>query len=506
MIRSLERYSGVVQDPDAFLEACRQPLPETVWTPFHHAASLDAYPSGGLRPMAWTRQGFRVDRRDRAFGVHFLLGGLLIQEEAAMMAVKALGPRPGELVLDLCAAPGNKTVQLAKAVGPSGWVVANDVSAARLQILRGMADRFHLPNLSLVVHDGTSFPLRNDECTGAPFLFDAVLADVPCSCEGTCRKNMSVFDRMNDQRTASLPELQESLLRRAIQLTKPGGRILYATCTFAPEENELVLQRVLDAPDAGNEVALEPVQIPGALLDTGLTSWNGTTLSSEMQHAVRIWPHRNDTGGFFFALLRKETSGDLLHSGAESHAEQRAEPRAASHAASRADSVSRSVSDSSIAAQRGLDGSQMPWCAYDLPTQFLSMHSSEASGRKHERIVASHRPSAFFNEQSVGFSGVNIKSREPRPSSALACYMAPHARAGVADIGTADLARFLSRETVEPVCLVPPADRTRYVLVRSGGVAVGLGHINSSGHLESLFPRNFAGLPVTEWLNRLSGE
>lgn len=439
--------------------------------------------------MGWTSEGFRVDRKDAPFGAHFLLGGLLIQEEAAMMAVKALDPQPGEFVLDLCAAPGNKSVQLAHAVGPTGWVVANDVSAARLQVLRGLADRFRLPNLSLVVHDGASFPLRPADRSEHPIRFDAVLADVPCSCEGTCRKNTSVFERMNDQRTASLPELQESLLRRAIELTKPGGRILYATCTFAPEENEMVIQRVLDRPDPENAVVIEPIQIPGAALDEGLTSWMDTVFAPEMQHAVRIWPHRNDTGGFFFALLRKEPSD-----GSTSHA---------SFAAEAPSSIDHSDVPGSIAPSP-LRASEMPWAAYDVPPDFLVGHASERSGSKHERMIGAHRPRLPFNEIAVGFSGINLKSREPRPSSTLAGYLALQARAGVAEIAPEDVVRFLSRAIVTPVSLIPPAERTRYVLVRSGALAIGLGHIDASGRLESLFPRHMAGLPVAEWLSGLS--
>lgn len=471
-MRSLERYTGLVSDPMAFLDACNHPLPETVWSPTSHAAALSAFPSTGLRAMNWSLEGFRVDHRDDAFGVHFLLGGFLIQEEAAMMAVSALDPSPGEWVLDLCAAPGNKTVQLACAVGPSGWIVANDVSAARLQILRGLADRFRLPNLSLVVHDGTSFPFRSSHGSTNPILFDAVLADVPCSCEGTCRKNNRVFERMEAQRTAALPLLQERLLRRAIRLTKPGGRILYATCTFAPEENELVIQQVLEHPEPDQDVSLESIQIPGAHLDEGLTSWNGSTLSSEMRRAVRVWPHQNDTGGFFFALLRKGSSG----------------------------ASNRCVS----APKRPLDHASMPWGAYDLPDAFLGGHSEEVTGRKHARLVTSSRPVLPFNEIAVGFSGVNLKSREPRPSTPLAAYLAPHARAGIAEIAREDMIRFLSRESVSPLSLIPPADKTRYVLVRSGPLSIGLGHIDASGQLESLFPRHAAGLPVAEWLQGLS--
>lgn len=428
-------------------------------------------PTSGLLPLDWTDHGFRIDSKDAAFGVHFLLGGLLIQEEAAMMAVSVLAPAPGERILDLCAAPGNKTVQLAAAVGTNGCVVANDVSESRLQVLRGLVDRFSLANVQITVHDGASYPERVFEENQQALQFDATLVDVPCSCEGTCRKNPAVMTRRGDARRDALPHLQEALLRRAIRLTRPGGRILYATCTFAPEENEEVVDRVLSKPEIGHEVSLEPINIPGVELDPGIAFWNGRHFDSALTRSARVWPHRNNTGGFYLALLRK------------------------------ADTAERTLWPTT--SSRGLPGNEFPWTVYELDHAFRARFTTRPSGRKHNRLISSGMPELPFNVISEGMSGLNLKSDYPRPSSSLAAFLAPHAGAGVADISKTDILPFLHRETISPQRILPPADRSRYVLVRSGAISLGLGHVDRSGQIESLFPSQMAGLPVRDWLIRL---
>ena len=469
----LYRYHDIVDDAASFTEACRSPLPDTCWTPRSRLVLLDTLPPSGIEALSWTDLGFRLRHRDPAFGAHFLTGGFLIQEEAAMMAVQALDPRPGERVLDLCAAPGNKTVQLAEAVGPEGWVVANDVSESRLTVLRGLADRFGLTNLTITVHDGASFPER-ELANGSPLLFDAVLADVPCSCEGTCRKHPDVLHPRSSIRKEGLPSLQEALLRKAIRLTKPGGRVLYATCTFAPEENEGVVQRVISAPDAGQEVQLETIRLDGVTTAPGLTSWKDERWPAELSSSVRIWPHHNDTGGFYLALLRKPET--TVPSGVVWP----------------------------TAALRPLDTDQVPWAAYDMEDDWLDQHATIASGRKHTRVVTRNVPEVPLNIISVGMSGLNLKAREARLSSSLSIVAAPHARAGLARIQPDEIIPFLKRESLKEVELTAPAARTRYVLVMAGQLALGLGHVAPDGTLESLFPVHSAGLPVTEWLDSLS--
>jgi len=468
----LERYHELVSDVAAFRAACNRPLPSTCWMPEGHRSALEVCPPSGLEPLSWTRNGFRIRAKDRPFGAHFLLGGFLIQEEAAMMAVQAMGLQPGERVLDLCAAPGNKTVHMAEAVGIHGCVVGNDVSAARLQVLRGLVDRFRLPQVLLTVHDGTSFPDRSLESSDVPVRFDAVLVDVPCSCEGTSRKNPSVLRPGSRNRDASLPDTQEALLRRAIRLTRPGGRVLYATCTFAPEENEMVVNRVVSRPGREGSVSIEPFAIQGARLDPGIDHWNGQTLHPSLVGTRRIWPHRNDTGGFFLALLRKE--GTVVRDDWPAHPDTK-------------------VADSGV----------LPWSAYAPDEAFHHAFRILPTDRRRNRLVGAATPELPFNVVSAGMSGLSQASRYSRPSSGLAPLLAHHAQAGTADLSQDDILPFLCRQTVDPLELVPPCDRTRYVLVRSGPLALGMGHVDSTGRIDSLFPVNQAGLSVSEWLDGL---
>lgn len=472
MTSLLDRYAGLSGDAAAFREVCGQPLPETGWMPGERLPLLGAFPLDGAVPLPWTQQSFRFPSRSAAFGLHFLTGGLLLQEEAAMTAVRALDPQPGDRVLDLCAAPGNKTVQLVEAVGPTGWVVANDVSASRLNILHGLADRFGMDRLSITVHDGASFPER-DVAPGMPLQFDRVLADVPCSCEGTCRTHPDVLDPSSHHRRPGLPDLQEALLRKAIRLTRPGGVILYATCTFAPEENEGVVARVLEEAETGQDVTLEPIALHGFVTREGLDSWNGHTWPADMNRSAQIWPQDNDTGGFFLARLRKNGSPETLR---PPWPAVETEP---------------------------LDGSAAPWNAYALDPAWLACRA-EVGGGLRTRIVGRPAPLLPLNVASDGMTGLNRKGREPRLSSDLARWAAPYASAGVAELAPEDVLPFLMGLDTAPVALIPPAARTRFALVRSSGMGLGLGHVGKNGRLASLFPKHAAGLAVRPWLDGLS--
>ena len=472
MSRVLDRYASLSGDAAAFREACHRPLPTTGWVPQARLPLLDAFPLVGAQPLDWHEQGFRFGSRTTAFGLHFLTGGLLLQEEAAMSAVRALDPQPGERILDLCAAPGNKTVQLADAVGPDGWVVANDVSASRLEILRGMTDRFGLDRVTMTVHDGASFPER-EILPGVPLQFDRVLADVPCSCEGTCRMHPEVLESTSSHRRDALPNLQESLLRKAIRLTRPGGVILYATCTFAPEENESVVARVLLSPESGQDVSLEPISIPGLKTGPGFASWEGHTWPTELERCARIWPQDNDTGGFFLARLRKQGSPE-----------------------------SRMPSWASEATVP-LDGSVAPWNAYGLEPAWLSARGEQGADSRRSRVVGLNAPSFPLNVVSEGMNGLNRKGREPRFSSDLARWVAPHASTGVAELASEDIIPFLAGTSCRPTSLVAPQARTRFALVRSAGLGLGLGHVERDGQMSSLSPKHAAGLEVRPWLESL---
>ena len=237
------------------------------------------------------------------------LGLFYIQQASTGVAAPLLGPRPGERVLDLCAAPGGKTTHAADLMQDRGCIVAVDRNEDRIRALLGNMYRTAHPNVLVVAGDGRFLP------DGA--LFDRVLVDAPCSAEGTLRRKHGKSRGQTAKFQKQAPRRQEALLRRAIALTRSGGTVLYATCTFAPEENEAVVDRVLkDSP-----VTLDPITIdvPHA---PGLTSFEDHTFDPSLEGACRIYPHHFDSGGLFLARLtrlgRDQPAGSVVDKAAES--------------------------------------------------------------------------------------------------------------------------------------------------------------------------------------------
>jgi len=223
-----------------------------------------------------------------------MLGQLYVQEEAAMLAGHLVDAQPGERILDMCAAPGGKSAQLAVAMKDQGVLVLNERKAGRMAGLRRNLERIGVTIAMISQNCGARLPVPET-------LYDRILVDAPCSCEGTTRKDLSTIPPLTDLGRDLIVQVQKSLLRRAIKLCRPGGTIIYSTCTYAPEENEAVLHAIRE-----HDALIEPLPLPGGLVSSpGLTQWNGKRFRPDTRHAVRLWPHQNDTGGFFVARLRK---------------------------------------------------------------------------------------------------------------------------------------------------------------------------------------------------------
>ena len=250
----------------------------------------------GLEPVPWCPTGFLVAPGERP-GLHpFHAAGLYyLQEPSAMAAAQALAVRPGELVLDLAAAPGGKSTQLAAMLADEGLLVANDVNGARARELSRNMERWG-SRVSLVTSEAPS-ALANH--WGG--VFDAVLLDAPCSGEGMFRKTGPALEQWTPQLVESCALRQEELLETAARLVRPGGRLVYSTCTFEPLENERVIAAFLDA---HREWELAPTGLPG--IDSGRPEWAGSfARAAELERAARIWPHRSSGEGHFVALLRR---------------------------------------------------------------------------------------------------------------------------------------------------------------------------------------------------------
>jgi 16S rRNA (cytosine967-C5)-methyltransferase len=192
-------------------------------------------------------------------------GLLEVQDEGSQLVGEAVGALPGETVLDLCAGAGGKTLQLSAAVGPSGTVHACDPDEARLSRLRTRAGR-----------SGAVVTVHGPEAPGG-LLADRVLVDAPCSELGTLRRGPDLRFRIDPVSFAALPALQLSILERAARHVRPGGRLVYATCTLRREENE---------------------EVAGAFEE-------GAPEFTRSDPDLRLWPHRHGTDGFFAAAWER---------------------------------------------------------------------------------------------------------------------------------------------------------------------------------------------------------
>ena len=308
---SLRRYIPILDTPDAFFACLVRPLSTTVWVNElkTQAAKLEqAFAAMGWEwgRVPWYSGGYRLNSIKPGRALPFSCGWYNVQEEITWSAVKALNPQPGDRILDLCAAPGGKTAQLALAVGPTGAVMANERSLPRLSALVNTITRLGLTNVATSQGDGRLFQAR-------PHFFDRILVDVPCSGEGTLRKKVGRrsldHENWNERHSRRLTSIQQQLLDRALDLVKPGGWVVYSTCTFAPEENEAVIDAVV-----GDRGIIEPYVIQDLQASPGVCEWQGQTFRSDSQYAQRYWPHLNNTGGFFVARIRRTETG-MLNSG-----------------------------------------------------------------------------------------------------------------------------------------------------------------------------------------------
>jgi len=308
-MQPLERYASLLDDYDAFRAACDRPLPSVVRVNTLKASierARDALDAEGVAYEAtdWHPGVLRLDERGPGTSWPYFHGWLHGQEEVSALPALALDPQPGEVVWDACAAPGSKTTQIADLMDDTGVLVGNDNNLGRLSALRHNAERLGITNLAVTNQDARNFSFKpfgdRTEDEKRIEAFDRALVDAPCSCEGTIRKNPDALERWSMDHVKGIVGIQKGILRRAIQATRPGGTVVYSTCTFAPEENEAVLDHALEAADC--EI-VEWDAPAGFETDPGITEWNGEEYDSSVELAHRVYPHRNDTGGFFCAKL-----------------------------------------------------------------------------------------------------------------------------------------------------------------------------------------------------------
>ncbi|MED0678041.1 RsmB/NOP family class I SAM-dependent RNA methyltransferase [Aneurinibacillus thermoaerophilus] len=250
-----------------------------------------------LDPVPWTEDGFYYPDTFRPAKHPYYHAGLYyIQEPSAMAPAAILNPQPGEKVLDLCAAPGGKTTQLAAAMKGKGILVVNDNNPNRVKALVKNVELYGVTN-AIVTNE---IPDRLAEVF--PGYFDRILVDAPCSGEGMFRKEPDMVKSWSEQAIEMCCGMQHDILKGAARMLRPGGWLLYSTCTFAPEENEQMIAKFLDEhPD----FLVVPIPLYEGW-EHGRPEWTlNAGADSRISGTARLWPHRVRGEGHYLALLQK---------------------------------------------------------------------------------------------------------------------------------------------------------------------------------------------------------
>ncbi|MFH1785172.1 MAG: RsmB/NOP family class I SAM-dependent RNA methyltransferase [Candidatus Micrarchaeota archaeon] len=295
-----ERYCQLVNDQDSFLASLSTYAPKSFRvntiksTPEEVKERFGEY-GIGITQMKWYQDAFISDEPNIGSTLEHFLGQIYLQELVSMLPPVILQNelKNASFVLDGCAAPGSKTTQIAAIMKNNGTVVANDLAYSRIRALKFNIEKTGALNTMITNRDLLSFP---------NFQFDAILLDAPCSAEGTIRKNNEVILGWNKKEIDKQSRVQKSLIVKSFDLLAPGGSMVYSTCTFAPEENEASVDWLLKNRDTAK---LEQISLDGFKLSPALETWEKYEFDSEVSKTARIWPHENNTGGFYLAKITK---------------------------------------------------------------------------------------------------------------------------------------------------------------------------------------------------------
>jgi len=402
-----------------------------------------------LEPIPWCSTGFYYgDHRPGRHPYH-AAGLYYIQEPSAMSAVEMLDPQPGEVVLDLAAAPGGKSSHIAGKMQGQGLLIANEIHPARAKILAENIERMGVSNA--VVTNATP-----DELAARfPSFFDRIMLDVPCSGEGMFRKDPDAVQEWSEDHVVMCAARQWDILEQAVKMLKPGGTLAYSTCTFNRQENELTIERLLAAFPAFTLVGTE-----------------------------RIWPHEHRGEGHFVAVLRAAAG----EGGAR-------EPQAAgdahsAHGRRKAERAPRGKGQPAAPAAAGM-AQFLAWAREELPGFAPGQGEALLFGEALYELPqagGSSLSAAQLSGLRIPRAGLHlgtIRKNRIEPAHALALAVNPAWARLVYDFApdAPEIAAYLRGETL----LVPP-DHKGWALVSVNGLPLGWGKA-SSGQLKNHYPK-----------------
>ncbi len=290
----MKRYKPIIDDWEAFQKACQEPPISTVRK--NCIKSTDNFEKRlrenfeNVEQTEWNPNIYRLPETETP-GKSMLhwMGEYYVQEESAAIPVTILGPEEGDRILDMAAAPGGKTTQIASEIENNGAVIANDESGHRMKSLHANVYRTGAACVAATNYDGRQIP-EDEE-------YDKILVDAPCSGEADRARR---GEKASLGEIKGLAELQKQLAVKASRLLKEDGKMVYSTCTFAPEENEEVVKHLLEETDlelVEAETEAEHVR--------GVEEFEDQEYGEEMKKTIRVYPHHLNSGGIYIAKFRK---------------------------------------------------------------------------------------------------------------------------------------------------------------------------------------------------------
>ncbi|MCF7866190.1 RsmB/NOP family class I SAM-dependent RNA methyltransferase [Candidatus Woesearchaeota archaeon] len=252
-----------------------------------------------LKEVPWCSESFWINyKHGKRYDIGNLpehqLGYIYVQDAASMLPPVVLNPEPESLVLDMCAAPGSKTSQVASYMNNTGLIVANDFQGKRLSSLGINLQRCGVHNTIITRMDGNRIKKQGDG-------FDFIMVDAPCSGTGTLRRNPKIASMWSPGLVKRMASTQKQLLFRAFDILRPGGILVYSTCTLEPEENEAIVSCLLEQYSSAKLLDID-LNIKRSPV---ITEFDGIKYNSEVKKCLRICPQDNDSEGFFVAKIRK---------------------------------------------------------------------------------------------------------------------------------------------------------------------------------------------------------
>ena len=393
-----------------------------------------------LEPIPWIDNGFFYDENDRPSRHPYYFAGLYyLQEPSAMTPANRFSVNPGEYVLDLCAAPGGKATELGAKLQGNGFLVANDISNSRAKALLRNLELFGIKN-SMVTNETPAKLAKY-----FPEFFDKILIDAPCSGEGMFHKEPKMAEYWLEKSPDYYAEIQKELIVQGAQMLKPGGKMLYSTCTFSKKENEETIAYLLE--QCEDMEVLAPLGYGGFSEGFPLEG-KSEEMCSQLKKCVRIFPHKMAGEGHFLALLQKKGNGE------------------------------KSVPRKTVAAKKD----EKPDACVEEFLKLVSFDFSEGKLKKEKDKVYflpgdGNMPKLRYLRTGLYLG--EIRKNRFEPSQALAMALSPKTFASCVLLSSKDIrtVKYLKGETID-VADLKPAKEKGWELVCVDGFSLGFGKLD----------------------------